>query len=76
MNVPFLDLKSQYLSIKSEIQAALDGVIEKTAFAGGPFVAQFEKEFAQILRYEARHRSGKRHRGALDQPRCSRCGPR
>ena len=45
MNVPFLDLKSQYLSIKDEIQAALDGVIEKTAFAGGPFVAQFEKEF-------------------------------
>jgi dTDP-4-amino-4,6-dideoxygalactose transaminase len=46
MNVPFLDLKSQYLSIKNEIQAALEGVLEKTAFAGGPFVAQFEKEFA------------------------------
>ena len=46
MNVPFLDLKSQYLSIKDEIQAALEGVLEKTAFAGGPFVAQFEKEFA------------------------------
>jgi dTDP-4-amino-4,6-dideoxygalactose transaminase len=48
MNVPFLDLKTQYLSIKDEIQAALNGVIEKTAFAGGPFVAQFEKEFAQF----------------------------
>lgn len=46
MNVPFLDLKSQYLSIKDEIQEALGGVLEKTAFAGGPFVAQFEKEFA------------------------------
>jgi dTDP-4-amino-4,6-dideoxygalactose transaminase len=46
MNVPFLDLKSQYLSIKNEIHEALDGVLEKTAFAGGPFVAQFEKEFA------------------------------
>jgi dTDP-4-amino-4,6-dideoxygalactose transaminase len=46
MNVPFLDLKAQYLPIKDEIHAALDGVLEKTAFAGGPFVAQFEKEFA------------------------------
>lgn len=46
MNVPFLDLKAQYLSIKDEIQAALNEVLENTAFAGGPFVAQFEKEFA------------------------------
>ena len=46
MNVPFLDLKSQYLPIKDEIHAALEGVLDKTAFAGGPFVAQFEKEFA------------------------------
>jgi dTDP-4-amino-4,6-dideoxygalactose transaminase len=46
MNVPFLDLKAQYLPIKDEIHTALDGVLEKTAFAGGPFVAQFEKEFA------------------------------
>jgi dTDP-4-amino-4,6-dideoxygalactose transaminase len=46
MNVPFLDLKAQYLRIKNEIQAALNDVLDKTAFAGGPFVAQFEKEFA------------------------------
>jgi dTDP-4-amino-4,6-dideoxygalactose transaminase len=46
MNVPFLDLKAQYLPIKDEIHAALDSVLDKTAFAGGPFVAQFEKEFA------------------------------
>ncbi|HEX2964704.1 MAG TPA: DegT/DnrJ/EryC1/StrS family aminotransferase [Syntrophorhabdaceae bacterium] len=46
MNVPFLDLKAQYLPMKDEIHAALEGVLDKTAFAGGPFVAQFEKEFA------------------------------
>ncbi len=46
MNVPFLDLKAQYLPIRDEIHAALDGVLDRTAFAGGPFVAQFEKEFA------------------------------
>jgi dTDP-4-amino-4,6-dideoxygalactose transaminase len=42
MQVPFLDLKAQYLSIKDEIQAALNAVLDQTAFAGGPFVAQFE----------------------------------
>ena len=48
MNVPFLNLKIQYESIKDEINAAISGVIEKTAFAGGPFVAQFEEEFAEF----------------------------
>ena len=52
MNVPFLDLKAQYLPIKDEIQAALNAVLDKTAFAGGPFVAQFEKEFAQFCQTE------------------------
>ena len=46
MNVPFLDLKAQYLSIKDEIHDAIQQVLDRTAFAGGPFVAQFEKEFA------------------------------
>jgi len=46
MNVPFLDLKTQYLSIKPEIDEAIQRVLDQTAFAGGPFVAQFEKEFA------------------------------
>jgi len=46
MKVPFLDLKSQYESIRPEIADAIQQVLEKTAFAGGPFVAQFEKEFA------------------------------
>jgi dTDP-4-amino-4,6-dideoxygalactose transaminase len=46
MKVPFLDLKSQYQSIRDEIHAAIQQVLDTTAFAGGPFVAQFEKEFA------------------------------
>ena len=46
MKVPFLDLKAQYESIKEEIQEAIQQVLENTAFAGGPFVSQFEKEFA------------------------------
>ncbi len=52
MNVPFLDLKVQYHAIKDEIQAALTKVCENTAFAGGPFVAEFEKEFAKFCTTE------------------------
>jgi dTDP-4-amino-4,6-dideoxygalactose transaminase len=46
MKVPYLDLKAQYESIRGEIADAIQQVLDKTAFAGGPFVAQFEKEFA------------------------------
>jgi len=47
MKVPFLDLKAQYDAIKSEILPAIEQVMEKTAFAGGPFVQKFEEEFAK-----------------------------
>lgn len=47
MKVPFIDLKAQYESIKSEISIAIQEVIESSAFAGGPFVEKFEAEFAQ-----------------------------
>jgi len=45
MNVPFLNLKIQYDSIKDEINNAIQDVINKTAFAGGPFVSEFEENF-------------------------------
>lgn len=50
MNVPFLDLKAQYQPIRDEIHAALQQVFDSTAFAGGAFVEQFEKEFAGFCR--------------------------
>lgn len=46
MDVPFLDLKAQYKTIKVEIDAAIQEVINRTAFAGGSFVQKFEEEFA------------------------------
>jgi len=46
MKVPYLDLKAQYEPIRGEITDAIQQVLDRTAFAGGPFVAQFEKEFA------------------------------
>jgi dTDP-4-amino-4,6-dideoxygalactose transaminase len=60
MKVPFLDLKGQYESIKGEIAEAIQQVIDRTAFAGGPFVGEFEEEFASFCdcRYAAGVSSG------------------
>jgi len=44
--IQFLDLKKQYRDIKEEIDEAIKSVISETAFIGGKYVAQFEKEFA------------------------------
>ena len=46
MNVPFLDLRAQHDPLRGEIMAAIQEVIDRSAFAGGPFVAKFEEEFA------------------------------
>lgn len=48
MNIPFVDLKAQYVSIKSEIDAAIASVLENTLFIGGNIVEQFEKRFAEF----------------------------
>ena len=52
MRVPFLDLKAQYESIRNEIAVALQQVLDNTAFAGGPFVEKFEKDFASFCKCE------------------------
>lgn len=46
MKVPFLDLKTQYLSIKDEVDSAIQKVLDNTAFILGPSVENFEKDFA------------------------------
>src|SRR5271154_2011160 len=47
--VPFADLHAQYLSIRSEIDAAMAEVIRTSAFIRGPFVETFEGEFARAI---------------------------
>lgn len=49
MNVPFLDLKAQYHTIKDEVDKKLVEVCENTAFSLGPYVEEFEKKFAEYL---------------------------
>jgi dTDP-4-amino-4,6-dideoxygalactose transaminase len=44
--VPFVDLRAQYHSIKSEVDAAVLATIESCQFTLGSEVAKFEEEFA------------------------------
>jgi dTDP-4-amino-4,6-dideoxygalactose transaminase len=46
MNVPFLDLRAHHAPLRAQFLAAIAEVVDSGAFAGGPFVARFEKEFA------------------------------
>jgi dTDP-4-amino-4,6-dideoxygalactose transaminase len=45
MKVPFVDLKSQYLEIKNDIDTAIENVINETAFIGGKYVKTFKEDF-------------------------------
>jgi dTDP-4-amino-4,6-dideoxygalactose transaminase len=46
MQVPFLDLRVHHEPLMEEFVDAFRQVTETSAFAGGPFVARFEAEFA------------------------------
>ena len=46
LKVPFLDLKAHHAPLRSEFDRAIGEVVDSGAFAGGPFVARFEKDFA------------------------------
>jgi len=47
MQVPFLDLKTQYKSIKNEIDPAIQNILDNTAFILGKAVSDFESSFAK-----------------------------
>ncbi len=46
MKIPFVDLLAQYHAIKPDVDAAMQRVIQRTAFIGGDDLKQFEAEFA------------------------------
>src|SRR5688572_5442568 len=48
MQVPFLNLRLQHEPMRAELRAAIEQVIDSSAFAGGSFVEKFEREFAQF----------------------------
>jgi dTDP-4-amino-4,6-dideoxygalactose transaminase len=52
VGVPFVDLKAQYRTIRDEVDAAIQEVIENTSFVLGPAVEGFERDFAEFLGVE------------------------
>ncbi len=48
--IQMVDLKSQYLKIKEEVDSAILNVIENTAFINGPEVKAFQSEFEAFLK--------------------------
>ena len=49
MNVPFLDLKTQYKGIKAEVEPAVLDILENCCYIGGKYVADFEKSMEEYL---------------------------
>ncbi len=49
MSVPFVDLHAQYLSIKSEVDGAIQDCLNTSSFIGGSKVKKFEEEFASYV---------------------------
>jgi len=49
MSIPFVDLKTQYQSMKSEIDAAISEVVETCMFVQGPAVQKCEAELSEFL---------------------------
>ncbi|HZM85410.1 MAG TPA: DegT/DnrJ/EryC1/StrS family aminotransferase [Blastocatellia bacterium] len=49
MQIPLVDLKAQYVSIKSEIDAAIQRSVDNTSFILGKEVADFERAFAPFV---------------------------
>lgn len=47
--IPMVDLKSQYLKIKSEIDGAIQEVLDSTSFVKGGAVSRFQEHFATYL---------------------------
>ena len=50
MNIPLVDLKAQYTSIKGEIDRAIQEVIADAAFVNGKYTQEFEMNFAKFFR--------------------------
>lgn len=48
MNIPFVDLKSQYKALKENIDARIHKVLEHGGYINGPEVAELEKKLAEF----------------------------
>ena len=49
MDVPFVDLRAQYYSIRNEIDQAIHEVIQNASFVGGKHLKSFEQSFTDYV---------------------------
>jgi len=49
VNIPFLDLKVQYQTIREQVLSSIERVLESSEFILGPNVSAFEQEIAKYL---------------------------
>jgi len=49
VNIPFLDLKAQYQTIREQVLSSIEQVLESCEFILGPNVSAFEQEIAKYL---------------------------
>jgi dTDP-4-amino-4,6-dideoxygalactose transaminase len=47
--IPFVDLKAQYVAIKEEVRRAIDQVLDSAQFVGGEWVENLEMQFARFI---------------------------
>lgn len=57
--IQMVDLVGQYAKIKSEVDQAIQGVLNTAAFINGPEVKSFEQELATYL--GVKHEIGRAH---------------
>lgn len=53
MKIQYVDLKAQYLNLKSEMDLKVETIINNTAFIGGEELKNFSKDFAEL--YGVKH---------------------
>ena len=83
INVPLLDLKAQYATIREEVRQAVDAVLESQYFILGPAVTAVRATAGPLLRLRARRGGFLRQRrpadlpdGRRDRARATRSSPR
>ncbi|MDH2403183.1 DegT/DnrJ/EryC1/StrS family aminotransferase [Bradyrhizobium sp. SSUT18] len=56
MQIPFVNLKAQYETLKDEVAEAIRGILDSAQFIGGETLASFERDFAAYC--QVRHARG------------------
>jgi dTDP-4-amino-4,6-dideoxygalactose transaminase len=49
VSVPFVDLRTQHMEIRDQIDRAIADIIDRSSFIGGEYVNTFEREYAAYL---------------------------